>query len=233
MPIVERSGSIFTSDAQVLVNTVNCVGVMGAGIALEMRYRHPDMFRRYEAKCASGEIRIGALDLDTATTPWILNFPTKKHWRHPSRPEYLRAGLKNFCDRWEDWGITSVAFPMLGASHGGIKPDESRAIMIDFLADLPIDIEIWTYSPRGTDDLVPRLRQQFSQLPDGTLARESALSVKAIGAIRAELDRIEQLGQLAAIPGFGERTLGLTYSYAQSIDPRSPVATQAQLQLDD
>jgi len=229
MPLVERSGSIFTSDAQVLVNTVNCMGVMGAGIALEMRFRYPEMFRRYEAKCAADEIRIGTLDLDTGTTPWILNFPTKKHWRHPSRPEYLRAGLTAFRAAWEHWGIASAAFPLLGASHGGLAPEDSRRIMTEFLQDLPIDVEVWTFDPRSHDGLVEPLLRRLADSTDKQVAAESGLSVRIVALSRDALKEMTQLNQLASVPGIGEGALEKLFRYATRLRSEPARAEQGAL----
>src|SRR5690554_3048314 len=103
-------GNIFSSDCQTLVNTINCVGIMGAGIALEYRLRYPEMYDRYVQLCSDSKIDIGKLWIYKSDR-WILNFPTKKHWKDPSRIEYLESGLEKFRDTYLNKGITSVAFP--------------------------------------------------------------------------------------------------------------------------
>jgi len=80
-----QKGDIFDSKAQVIVNTVNCKGVMGKGLALCFKERYPDMFRVYQEECRTGRLRIGRPTLYKASIPWILNFPTKDHWRFPSK----------------------------------------------------------------------------------------------------------------------------------------------------
>jgi len=87
-------GNLFDSDAQTLVNAVNCVGVMGRGVALEFKQRFPDMFRDYARRCRQGSVRLGAPYVYTASTPWVLNFPTKGHWRASSRLADIVAGLE-------------------------------------------------------------------------------------------------------------------------------------------
>src|SRR5688572_26562315 len=89
-------GNLFESPAKVLVNTVNTVGVMGKGIALSFKQIYPEMFQRYVQLCESGQLDIGKLWLYKTPHKWILNFPTKKNWRAPSRLEYLEAGLRKF-----------------------------------------------------------------------------------------------------------------------------------------
>jgi O-acetyl-ADP-ribose deacetylase (regulator of RNase III) len=229
MPIVERIGSIFTSEAQTLVNTVNCLGVMGAGIALEMRYRHPEMFSRYAARCEAGEIRIGTLDLDTRSTPWILNFPTKKHWRHPSRPEFLRAGLAVFRNSWDHWGIESIAFPLLGASHGGLAPEDSRRIMTEYLDDLPIHVEIWAFDASSPDELIESLRRRLANATDRQISTESGLSVRIVAIARDSVATLTQLNQFGLIPGFGEGAMEKLYRYAKQLKASPAQAEQESL----
>lgn len=232
MPIVERSGSIFTSDAQVLVNTVNCAGVMGAGLALEMRYRYPEMYRRYVERCEANLVKIGSLDLETSTTPWVLNFPTKKHWRFPSRPEYLKSGLATFRESWQSLGIRSIAFPLLGASHGGLDPEVSRSLMVEALQDLPLTIEIWTYDSDMVDDLVPSLRAHFSASSDRDLAKEIGLTVPATARLRDALGHVSQANQLTGFKGLGEVTLERIFQYAMSMRHLGPPSVQTELPLD-
>ena len=138
------SGNLFDSPAQVFVNAVNTVGVMGKGIAKEFKERYPEMFHRYQALCESGEISIGKLWLYKTPDKWILNFPTKKHWRQPSRLEYIEAGLARFVESYSDYGIYSIAFPALGCGHGGLDFDSQvRPLMEKYLSDLPIDIFVY------------------------------------------------------------------------------------------
>ena len=128
--VLVRKGNIFSSRCQTIVNTVNCVGIMGAGIALECRLRYPQMFEQYAQLCADAKLDIGRLWVYKAPERWVLNFPTKKHWRYPSRVEYLHLGLQKFMDTYQTRGITSVAFPLLGAQNGGLQADESLALML-------------------------------------------------------------------------------------------------------
>lgn len=87
--------NIFESPAQVIVNTVNTVGVMGKGIAKDFKKYYPEMFKEYQRYCEIGALEVGKLWLYKTPNKWVLNFPTKKHWRNPSRLEYIESGLKN------------------------------------------------------------------------------------------------------------------------------------------
>ena len=136
-------GDIFESPAQVIVNTVNTVGVMGKGLALAFKKRYPDMFERYKQACDNDALTIGKLMLFYEADHWLLLFPTKKHWRNPSKLEYIEAGLAKFVSSYAVKSITSVAFPRLGCGNGGLNWEEVRPLMERYLSPLPIDIYIY------------------------------------------------------------------------------------------
>jgi O-acetyl-ADP-ribose deacetylase (regulator of RNase III) len=137
------NGDIFASGADALVNAVNIVGVMGKGIALTFKKRFPGMYEEYRKKCQQNRLQIGIIDVYLDETPVVINFPTKKHWKDPSKLEYIEKGLENFCARYADWGIKSVAFPQLGCGLGGLKWSEVQPIMEQYLALLEIDVEVY------------------------------------------------------------------------------------------
>lgn len=147
--MVIKIGNIFESKAKTLVNTVNCVGVMGKGVALEFKKRFPDMYEEYVVMCESGIVHPGKPyyyeDLNGVS---ILNFPTKDHWRSPSKLSYIISGLHWFREHYREYGITSIAFPPLGCGNGGLSWEVVGPVMYDSLCDLPIDVEI--YAPFGT-----------------------------------------------------------------------------------
>lgn len=136
-------GDIFSSPAQVLVNTVNTVGVMGKGIALEFKNRYPEMFKTYQKICDEKLLDIGKLMLWKKNDKWVLLFPTKKHWRSPSKLSYIEKGLEKFAKTYESLGIESIAFPRLGCGNGGLDWDDVRPIMEKHLKNLPIQVYIY------------------------------------------------------------------------------------------
>ncbi len=138
------SGNLFDAEVQTFVNTVNCVGVMGKGIALEYKTRYPAMFERYRELCSQNLIQIGSLWIYKYPEKWILNFPTKNHWRDKSREFYLESGLAKFVETYKDKGVTSIAFPLLGASNGGLDPQVSLDIMVKHLEKCDIPVLIFT-----------------------------------------------------------------------------------------
>lgn len=144
--MIIKSGNIFESEAETLVNAVNCVGIMGKGIALEFKNRYPKMFTEYQDMCSKNEMTIGRLHYYRDTTGIsIINFPTKNHWRSKSNLEYVISGLDCFVKNYEKLGIKSIAFPALGCGNGGLSWETVEPIMYEKLKDLPIYIEV--YSP--------------------------------------------------------------------------------------
>lgn len=134
---------IFQSPAQVIVNTVNTVGVMGKGIAKRFKDVYPEMYKEYRNFCEEGLLDIGKLWIYKTDNKWILNFPTKKHWRNPSKIEYIEEGLKKFVNTYEERGITSISFPQLGCGNGGLNWNKQvKPIMEKYLKKLPIDVFI-------------------------------------------------------------------------------------------
>lgn len=136
-------GDLFSSPAQVIVNTVNTVGVMGKGIALEFKKRYPEMFDHYKKICDKHNLVIGKLMLWYAPDHWLLLFPTKEHWRNPSKIEYIEKGLMAFVRKYADYNITSIAFPKLGCGNGELSWKDVRPLMEKYLSDLPIDVYIY------------------------------------------------------------------------------------------
>lgn len=134
---------IFESPAQVLVNTVNTVGVMGKGIAKQYKKLYPEMFKEYQMFCEKGLLDIGKLWIYKTDKKWILNFPTKKHWRNKSKIEYIEKGLEKFVSTYKEKGIRSISFPPLGCGNGGLDwENEVKPLMEKYLTKLDIDVFI-------------------------------------------------------------------------------------------
>ena len=141
--ITYLTGDLLSSPAQTLVNTVNSVGVMGKGIAKSFKAIYPEMFAAYRQRCEAGELTIGSLFLYRSAHKWVLNFPTKRHWRQGSRPQDIAAGLETFRRAYAEHGITSIAFPQLGCGNGGLDwESQVRPMMERQLGDLPIAVYI-------------------------------------------------------------------------------------------
>jgi O-acetyl-ADP-ribose deacetylase (regulator of RNase III) len=143
--LIYHRTSIFDSQAQTVVNTVNCVGVMGKGIAARFKRDYPDMFQSYKDICDRKLLEPGKLWLWKTSDRWILNFPTKRHWRYPSKLEWIDAGLVKFVAEYEKRGITEISFPRLGCGNGGLDWDDVRPLMEKHLSPLRITIYVHDY----------------------------------------------------------------------------------------
>jgi O-acetyl-ADP-ribose deacetylase (regulator of RNase III)/uncharacterized protein YwgA len=147
--IVVRIGDIFESKAQTLVNTVNCVGIMGKGIALEFKRRFPDMYEDYVQRCRAHRVKLGQPYLyRRLAPPWILNFPTKDHWRSVSRLQDIIAGLHHLQAHYREWGITSLGVPPLGCGQGQLEWRVVGPTLYRHLKALDIPVEL--FAPFGT-----------------------------------------------------------------------------------
>lgn len=138
-------GDLFSSPAQVLVNTVNTVGVMGKGLAYTFKRVYPEMYQEYKRYCDNQSLTVGKLHLYKSPQKWILNFPTKKHWRGKSKIEFIEAGLKKFRDTYEEKEIKSISFPMLGCENGGLEWSRVQTVMERYLEDLPSELEVYIH----------------------------------------------------------------------------------------
>lgn len=141
-------GNLFESHADALVNTVNCVGVMGKGIAYQFKRAYPEMFRDYQRRCRGGEIRTGEVTTFRERGKLIVNFPTKDHWRSPSKLDDVEAGLAALRELILREGVSSIAIPPLGCGNGGLAWSDVRARIEDRLQDLH-NVEIEVYEPIG------------------------------------------------------------------------------------
>lgn len=219
--VTVKQGNIFASQCQTLVNTINCDGVMGAGIALEFKLRHPEMFEKYVEHCQNKRIIIGKLWIykppaNSKEQRWVLNFPTKLHWKNPSKIEYLEAGLKKFVETHRRREIESIAFPVLGSANGGIPEAESLSIMQKYLNECLIPIEIYRYDAEALDDLYETFKHKFTQMTDARLAGDLGLRVDIIKKIRAAMERqhqINSISQLASVKGIGLKSLEKSFRY--------------------
>lgn len=141
-------GDIFKSPAQVLTNTVNCVGVMGKGVALEFKNRYPKMFNDYKLKCDQNNVKPGQPYLWEDDSVQVLNFPTKRHWKDNSLLQDIEDGLKHLASSYEQMGIQSIAMPALGCGLGGLKWSEVQPLIVKHLGTLP-DLDVYVYEPQG------------------------------------------------------------------------------------
>jgi len=224
-----QQGDIFDSKAHVIVNTVNCKGVMGKGLALAFKQRYPAMFPVYQQECKTGKLHIGRPTLYKQSTPWILNFPTKDHWKPPSKIEYLEKGLEYFVANYKKAGIKSIAFPKLGAQNGKLPWDEVGPLMARYLSQLDIDVYIYIaegdreyqYDPQRENDIKEKIWKQFSELASSQdllideveLSRGEARKV----AIKREKMEFASLADIESIEGLAKITLKRIKEYVNNL----------------
>ncbi len=233
--VTVKMGNIFASDCQTLVNTINCDGVMGAGIALEFKLRLPAMFEQYVEHCQKGRIDIGKLwiykpPVDAKEQRWVLNFPTKLHWKNPSKIEYLEEGLAKFVDVYRSRGVKSIAFPVLGSKNGGLDEERSLSVMQKYLTKCDITIEIYRYDPEATDDLYEEFRGKIlANGDDATVAKAMGLRVDLLRKVRDVLEwehKVNSLSQLASVKGIGLKTVEQCFRYVMDSPAQDAIASQ-------
>lgn len=172
-----KVGDIFESRAQALVNTVNTVGVMGKGIALGFRRRFPKMYDDYVDRCNRGEVLLGRPYIyKSAVPPWIINFPTKEHWRSAARLDAIVEGLEHLKREYRNWGVESLAVPPLGCGEGRLDWHVVGPTLYRHLSLLNIPVEL--YAPYETP---------ASELTDAFLTR-SPVAATAVGHSRSPVE---------------------------------------------
>ena len=217
MAIKHIHGNIFNSKCQTIVNTVNCVGVMGKGIAQVYKLRYPIMFVEYKEHCKNKLIKPGSLWLFSkqSNAPWILNFPTKFHWKYPSKIEWIVSGLEKFVETYETKGIKSIAFPLLGTHNGGLDTIEVKELMKKYLSKCSIDIEIYDYDPNSQDDLFETFKANWLKLDSNNIKAETGIQPqyarKIIDIINS--GEVKSMIALANYKGIGEKTLEKAFNY--------------------
>lgn len=148
--IIHRIGNLLEENAEALVNTVNCVGVMGKGIALQFKQAFPDNFAKYQKACRENKVKPGQMFVvptgSLFNPKYIINFPTKIHWRGKSKIEYIEKGLTALVQEVKRLGIKSIAVPPLGCGNGGLEWDEVRPLIEKAFAEVP-DVKVYLYLP--------------------------------------------------------------------------------------
>jgi len=177
--ITFTEGNLLDAKTDALVNTVNTVGVMGKGIALMFKEAYPENLRAYVAACKKKEVKVGRVFVterqDWVSGPkWIVNFPTKEHWRHPSKIEWIKEGLEDLKQFIVENDVRSIALPPLGSGNGGLAWADVRPLVEEALGDLP-NVDVIVYEPTSAYQNVAK--------------REGVEKLTAARALAAELVR--------------------------------------------
>lgn len=178
MVIIDRGDLLKQDDVDAVVNTVNCVGVMGKGIALQFKNKWPANFKAYVAACKAGHVRPGRMfvfDTGGLVKPnFIINFPTKDHWRGSSTIAFIRDGLADLVKTVRRLGIRSIAVPPLGCGNGGLDWAEVRMLIVDAFEALP-DVELRLFEPTGAP--APKTMEVRTKRPRMTAGRAAMVKV--------------------------------------------------------
>ena len=168
------------------------------------------MFDIYQDFCKQGLIGIGKLWIykGDARDPWVLNFPTKTHWKLPSEYEYIEKGLQKFVETYKEKGITSIAFPLLGANNGGLDGKKVEELMISYLSQCDIPIEIYHYDPQAPDDLFEEFRLKWKKIPQ-EYKKKILRTSKRIETIDLAVnsESVRSMISLIEFPGIGIKTM--------------------------
>lgn len=143
------TGDILEADVEAIVNTVNCEGVMGKGLALQVKKAMPSVFAKYKADCLAGKVRTGRMHVVVVKDQafqYVINFPTKKEWRNNSKLSYIRDGLQDLRIWMETAEISSIAIPMLGCANGGLNWEDVCPMIVEEMEDFD-DVDIYVYGP--------------------------------------------------------------------------------------
>jgi O-acetyl-ADP-ribose deacetylase (regulator of RNase III) len=148
MSIERGEGDLLAAEVDALVNAVNTAGIMGKGLALQFKQAFPENFQAYEAACKQGQVVIGRMHITQRPTPprFIINFPTKQHWRKPSKLDFIRAGLVDLVAQIHALEIQSIAVPALGCGLGGLTWADVKPLIHAALGDLQ-DVRVVLFEP--------------------------------------------------------------------------------------
>ena len=203
--LIFKRGNLLEEKTEALVNTVNCVGVMGRGVALQFKRAFPENFKQYEKACKTGEVKPGEMfivDMGSLLNPrYIINFPTKRHWRQPSRIEDIESGLRSLIEEVKSREISSVAIPPLGCGNGGLSWQAVNPLIVQAFKSLP-EVEVTLFEPTGAP--APSAMKVGTTKPKMTAARAAlirALELYVLPGYRASRIEIQKLAYFLKAAG--------------------------------
>lgn len=184
--LIDKAGDMFSSNADAIVNTVNCVGVMGKGVALEFKRRWPENYKFYKRACDKRELRPGAVltfdrggIFESEPPRYLINFPTKDHWRAKSKIEYIETGLDSLVVEIKKLSIKSIALPPLGCGNGGLDWKIVKPLIVEKLSALE-NVRIELYGPFGSE-----ADPEYIDI-SAKMTRSRALYIKAIAFLEPQ-----------------------------------------------
>ncbi|KAB7614422.1 Appr-1-p processing protein [Amylibacter sp. SFDW26] len=221
MTIIFKQGDMFEEPVQATVNTVNCVGVMGKGIALEFKKRWPANFKAYKKICDAKELSPGTLfvfdthELFPQDGPrYLINFPTKAHWRAKSKYSYVEDGLDALVKAIREYGIKSIAIPPLGCGNGGLEWADVKPLIVSKLGKLD-DVDIIIFPPKNSVDDPEHIHSDFP------MTFERAALLKTLGDLEGYFDGVFDRISLQKIAYFLQ-VLGVNFNLKFSRNLHGP-----------
>lgn len=202
--IKDTDSTVFNVGADCIVNTINCVGFMGKGLALEFALRFPELEQDYVEACKKKVIHTGQVYFHEIDGQKIINFPTKFHFKYPSKMEWIEQGLDYFLAHYKAWGIQSVAFPLLGAGNGGLDPKVVEQTMRERLALADIDVYICHSKLLEGKELEMVAAFQSASIMD--LKKQIRLNAKQCAALQQGQTTIRRFVDISKLEGIGTET---------------------------
>lgn len=206
-------GTVFNTPAKTMVNTVNCKGIMGAGLALEFRLRYPTMYEDYVKKCNENKLSIGRPNIFKINENlWVLNFPTKHHWKDKSKLQYIEDGLAYFREHYSKIDIKTVAFPKLGTSNGGLDWKDVQILMENYLSDIDIDVFICLDCMDSAEGIEDKMVTSFNNSPIKEVNKYIKLTSKQVEVLESAKP-VKRFYSIHNLTGIGETTYEKLFKY--------------------
>ena len=202
--------NVFNTDSDVIVNTINCVGFMGKGLAYEFSLRYPDLLLDYKNKCNNKEIVVGKMYYYKSKDKLIVNFPTKNDYKNPSKLEWIEEGLKDFVNTYKQYNIKSIAFPLLGCNNGGLNSNKVISLIHNYLDNIDLDVYICLdrKNPEGKElDMI----NKFKSCSIDTISNYVNLSNVQKESLKKLQSNITRFFQISIASGIGKKTYESIY----------------------
>ena len=214
--------NVFDSKAECIVNTINCVGLMGKGLALEFATRYPELEKVYIEQCEKHQIHTGVLYYYEINGQKIINFPTKFHYKNPSQMEWIEEGLDYFVNNYKKWDFKSIAFPLLGARNGGLDAQEVIKVMQDKLSS--VDIEVFICLNKKPDSLYQELYKRFKECDIYRLCEDLNMNVVQTQVLVDAQKNIKDFSEIHEIKSIGTTSFKKIFNYLKDNDASNSIS---------
>ena len=207
-----RNTTVFNSNCEAIVNTVNCIGVMGAGLALEFSLRYPTMLEEYKKDCENKLVNIGKVNIYKDENQIILNFPTKYHWKFPSKIEWVEKGLEFIVQNYKKWNVKSIAIPPLGCSNGGLNFEkEVKPLIEKMLSNLDVLVVV-CIDPGYPEGKEKEMLESFKKDDLEKICFSLKITGKAKEGLILNQALVNRFYEIKEIPGVGIKSYEKIYS---------------------